>query len=159
MAWAPVAESEPIRAGETYRFLGTLKAPYNAATTTALRITYQTELALKGYTFVRLDHAAPLFDEHSGGMAPWPFIVTFRTPSQAPPVAAGFDGRTLLALAVTIVVIAVSIRTVGGRLEKLVTTVGGESRKTLNTVLNPGTLILIVLAIAIIYGVVAKKGA
>jgi hypothetical protein len=155
-----VLPAEPIAAGETYRFNASLSAPYNKVTRKAVEVAYRVQLGLKGFKVIAFSSAPGLYSAHSGALGPWAFFVTFVAPVGGAVKTAGLDARAIIAIAIVIVVIGVSARTIGGSLERLITT-AGETVKgdLLAPIFNPGTLILIVLAIAIVYGVIARKGA
>ena len=163
MSWVHVPESAPLESGATYRIVGTIDGPYTPTMTGAVRIAFATKLAAKGLTISRFDHAAPLFGAHDGKQAPWPFIVTFVAPESSQEIAqAGLDPRAVLAIAALVATVALSLRLASSRLEKLVSTtaagVGGVLEQSVGKLLEPGTVILVVLGIAIVYGAVRMRG-
>jgi len=162
----PVSEGARLVPGETYRIRATVRGPYNAAVTGALRLAFDAQLVLKGNTVLGHDHAPPLWDMHTNALGPWPYLVTFRPPPAPDPNApmqAGIDARAVAGIVAAVIALVLAVALVSSKLEHLVATVADESRKTVHelggSLLSPGTIILVVLAIALVVGAVGKARA
>jgi len=157
--WIPAAANETPIPGELYRVRCNIRAPYTAANTALLKATWMAKLASKPYTIEGFKHAAPLYSAHSAELTPWPFIVELRATAEAP-VQAGFNPAGLIALALTIVSIAFAVNAIEPKVERFVVntikTLGDETRKGLQEVLNPGFIIL--AAVVAVFFFRAKGG-
>jgi hypothetical protein len=151
MSWEKVAAGEPQRVGERYRLVLSVKAPYNAINTAAIRAAFYLRAALGGELVIEsTDHAPPLFSAHNSSLGPWPFWVYYHVAPKADVVQAGLDPRVIWALAALVIGGLLALAISAQRIEHLVSASGAAVNQPLQTLTNPGLIIAVLVAIALI---------
>lgn len=144
--WQSVSTADTLKAGETYRLVNVVKAPYNEVVKTAYRTQFQLMAWANDYTVKGFEFDPPMFTAHTNDLAPWSARMVFTPIPRTGVVQAGMDPRALLALAATIIAGALALVLVSSKLEHLVTTTGQTVKDTVvgatAPVFNPAVLIL-----------------
>lgn len=149
-AWVEHSRSEPLRAGEKYRLVSVVKAPYNAVTREALRFQFRAFAFANDYQIHSFEFLPPMYSAHSSGdsnqLAPWTVYMYFSPVPRPEVLQAGLDPRGLLALAGIIIASTLAFILIRTHIEHLTRTVGQEVRETVRDVtapvFNPAFLVL-----------------
>ena len=154
-AWEKVSDADRLTKGDTYRMLGAVNGPYNTVSTLAVGTLILARFTAKGYRVISFDHAAPVMNAHNYQLGPWPFIVKFVPETSIS--QAGLDPRAIIAIVALIIVGALALKLVRSDLEHLITTIGDVAGNTAKKVLNPITVVAVVLLLVIFTGAIKVR--
>lgn len=150
--WRPVSDTETQYVGQSYRMRQDIRLAYNALVVDAWETAWRINAAAKGdITIDRFEVIPPAIGVWAPNtVPPWTLITYYHVNPKPELSQAGFDPRGIIVLAGLVVAGLAITALASQRLEKLVTTAGEQTKSVVHELLNPGVLVLVVVAIFLI---------